>query len=118
MPVEMNKIQIRSAQPEDRGQILAISATIGDDYLGHVLNRWLAEESGEFSVALLGGRIVGYSKFSRLLPGQGWLQGARVDVNFQGQGIGRALTQHQIELAQTRGCATLRMVTDSDNIAS
>jgi len=116
--MEKNRILIRPAQPEDRGQMLAISAAIGDDYLDHVLDRWLAEERGEFSVALLGGRIVGYSKFSQLLPGQGWLQGARVDVNLQGQGIGRALTHHHMELARIQGCATLRMVTDSDNIAS
>lgn len=116
----LNFVQVRQACPADKEEMLAISAQIwdGDDYLPRVVDTWLAQEGGEFSVALLDGRIVGFSKLSELLLGHGWLQGARVDVNIQGRGIGRALTQHHIDLAKTRGFKSLRMVTDSDNTAS
>jgi RimJ/RimL family protein N-acetyltransferase len=112
--------EIRQAAPGDKEQILAISAQIwdGDDYLPRVVDQWLVEETGEFSVALLGDRVVGFSKLSEIVPGYGWLQGARVDVTIQGRGIGRALTQHHIELAGKLGIATLAMATDSDNTAS
>lgn len=112
-------VQVRRAAPGDREQMLALSAQIWeDDYLSHVVDKWIAEENGEFSVALLEGRIVGFSMLTELVPGYGWLQGARVDVSIQGRGIGRALTRHHIELARARGFAALGMVTDSDNLAS
>jgi len=78
----------------------------------------MVESGGEFSVALLDGQVVGFSKFTELAPGHGWLQGARVDVSIQNRGIGRALTQHHVALAKRIGLSTLRMVTDSDNTAS
>lgn len=116
----MQKVQVRKAQPEDKPQMLAIAAQIwdGDDYLPNVLDKWLADENGELSVALVDGRIVGVSKLTELIPGHGWLQGARVEPGIQGRGIGRALTLHHIGLAQKKGMSHLRMVTDSNNKAS
>lgn len=112
-------ILVRRALARDREQILALSAQVWeDDYLSHVVDKWTAEDGGEFSVALLHEKIVGFSKFSELAPGHGWLQGARVNPNLQGRGIGRALTRHHIDLARKRGFSALRMVTDSDNGAS
>lgn len=114
-----DEILVRRAMPEDRSQIVNLSSQIwDDDYLPKVVDEWLAEEAGEFSVALLNDEVVGFSKLSELGPGHGWLQGARVSPAFQGRGVGRALTRHHIDLARARGIHTLRMATDSDNTAS
>ena len=111
---------VRPAEAGDKEQILAISAQVwdGDDYLPRVVDRWLVEETGEFSVALMADKIVGFSKMTQLIPSYGWLQGARVDINKQSKGIGRALTQYHIELAGKLGFTRLGMATDSDNKAS
>lgn len=116
----MQDIYVRRAKPADREQMLAISAQIweGNDYLPQVLDQWMADANGELSVALLDEKIVGFSKITELVPGHGWLQGARVDPAIQGKGIGRALTKYHIELAEKSGMSHLRMVTDDDNTAA
>jgi GNAT superfamily N-acetyltransferase len=81
----MADLRVRPALPEDRERILAISAKIweGQDYIPHVLDRWLCE--GGLFVAELSGKVVGFAKNTELSPGEIWLEGLRVDPEHQGR---------------------------------
>ena len=111
---------IRPARPSDREAVLAISAQVwgGEDYVPEVVDRWLADPDGEFSVATLRGRVVGFSKLTRHGPGEWWLEGLRVDPRYRGRGVARRLHAHQLALVRRIGSGTLRYSTGDGNRAS
>lgn len=115
-----NKLTIRPAAPSDREQAFAISAQIwdGDDYIRDVWDAWLAEATGLFAMAMLRGRVTGFAKITRYGPGEWWLQGLRVDPEYRGRGIARALHDHLIAFAGQAGPGMLRYVTGGNNLGS
>jgi len=104
--------------PEDRERILAISAKIweGEDYIPHVLDRWLSE--GGLFVAELAGKVVGFAKNTELSPGEVWLEGLRVDPEHRGKGVAKALAQAQLEAALAQKPRSIRLATVEENLAS
>ncbi|MTI96317.1 MAG: GNAT family N-acetyltransferase [Firmicutes bacterium] len=112
--------RVRPARESDKPRILEISAQVweGRDYIPRVVDKWLHDSEGEFSVVLANDELVGYSKLSTLVPGHGWLEGARVDTAWRGRGVATALARHHIELARQAGFSSLRYATGSDNKAS
>jgi ribosomal protein S18 acetylase RimI-like enzyme len=111
---------LRRAVAEDRPAILAISATIWDgrDYLPRVLDKWLEDQQGYLTVALLDDQLVGISRLALPAVGHGWLEGARVHPDCQGQGVGKAMTRHLVEEARKLGLRSLRYTTSTDNWGS
>ncbi len=111
------QIQVRAAQAADGPAIEAISAQIweGRDYIPDVWEDWLADPDGQFSVAEMEGRVVGYGKLTRLADGEWWMEGLRVAPAHRGEGIAGRLHAHQIELARCTGRGTLRLGTHAEN---
>lgn len=85
--------------------MLELTKTIweGEDYVPQVWDDWLADPHGQLSVAEIGGRVVGLGKLTRLAPGEWWLEGLRVDPQWQGRGIGRALHEYHVGLWRKMG---------------
>jgi GNAT superfamily N-acetyltransferase len=106
---------IKRAQPEDKGDILEISAQVweGHDYLPLVLDLWLTE--GGLWVAELNGRVVGFAKTSSLSPGELWFEGLRVGPEYRNRGIARALAKAQLEDALTQAPRSIRFATAEVN---
>lgn len=92
----MENLTIRPALKGDKESVDSFSKRIwDDDYLGRQFDFWLRD--GNFFVAETEGKTVGCAKIS-ILPGKtGWLEGLRVDPDYQKMGIGRAFNGFMIE---------------------
>ena len=106
--------QFRPVTLADRAAMLDICATVwdGDDYLPRYFDRWVAAAGGQFTALELEGRVVALAKFSRLAPGEYWLEGIRVHADFRGQGLAAALHDyHMLLWKQTAEAGAIRLLT-------
>ncbi len=107
------EIVLRQARTEDKPRILEISAQIweGEDYIPGVIDRWLAAEDGEMVVALLGDEVIGFGRWTWLLPGYAWMEGLRVDPTRQNLGAGKAITRGVLDLVTRAGATRVGLAT-------
>lgn len=113
-------LNLRRAKREDKKQILDISRTIwdGDDYIPNIVDKWIKDEEGEFTVAQVDGIIKGFAKFTVLSPGEFWLEGIRVDRNSRGLGMGKEITKYFIQKAKQMNFKLLGLSTYVENYES
>ncbi|MFX1554601.1 MAG: GNAT family N-acetyltransferase [Promethearchaeota archaeon] len=117
------KVYFRELTPEDIPAVKDISKDIweGDDYIPYVIQEWLQEKScmnygtfkDEDKTELIGfGRVKLYNKDIA------WLEGGRIKVSYQGQGIGKLQLNYAIEYAKKVGVKVAQYDTSSKNFAS
>lgn len=113
-------INLRRATEKDKESILNISKTIweGDDYIPLVVDEWIADDKGEFTVAEIDGKVKGFAKFTVLRPGEYWLEGMRADRKSRGLGIGKEITKYYIDKAKEKGYKSLALSTYIENYES
>ncbi len=101
----------------DKPRVLEISAQIweGEDYVPAVIDYWLADQAGEFTVAEYNGEVMGFAKFTLLTPQDGWMEGIRVDPKARNLGIGKLLTLYFLDKAKALKLRSLRLSTHVDN---
>lgn len=108
---------------EDIPAIKDISKDIweGDDYIPFVIEQWLQEKDcmnygtfkDENKTELIGfGRVKLYNKEIA------WLEGGRIKISYQGQGIGKLQLNYAIEYAKNIGAKVAQYDTGSKNFAS
>jgi GNAT superfamily N-acetyltransferase len=116
---ELNLV-IRPARPGDRDRVLAFTANTweGGDYIDDVFEEWLRDAAGRFTVAELDNQPVAIGKLTDQGEGELWLEGLRVDPAYRKRGIGEALHQHLLRLAQAYGGRALRYATGHGNVVS
>ena len=85
----------------------------GHDYIHYVWDEWLADPEGLLAVAEYGGRCVGMAKISLSAPGQWWLQGLRVDPQYQGMKIGSYIHEYIDAWWLEHGDGVVRLMTSS-----
>lgn len=105
----------RPALPKDTADVLALTWEIweGHDYVPYVWEEWLDDPDGLLAVAEYSGVVVGLGKLSRLAEGQWWLEGLRVNPDYQGRGIASRLHDYQVAQWQKFGGGALRLATAS-----
>jgi GNAT superfamily N-acetyltransferase len=113
---------IRRYRPEDREMVLRLHE-IGLRETGTFVEGWDLDEdlldiedtylndSGEFLVGVLGGRIVAIGALRRIAPGRAEIKRMRVDPAFQRRGFGQAILDALEERAPELGYATLHLDT-------
>jgi len=104
----------------DRPAMLEICAGVweGEDYLPNVFDEWVAELGGQFTAAEMDGKVVALARLTKFAPGEYWLEGIRVHADYRGQGLAAALHDYHLDLwRQWDEPGTLRLVTDSENLA-
>ncbi len=117
------KVYFRELMREDIPAIKDISKDIweGDDYIPYVIEEWLQEKNcmnygtflDENKTELIGfGRVKLYSNDIA------WLEGGRIKVSYQGQGIGKLQLNYAIEYAKKIGAKVTQYDTGSKNFAS
>jgi ribosomal protein S18 acetylase RimI-like enzyme len=113
--LDLMGIAVRKARPEDKADILEISAQIweGHDYVPQVLDGWL--EEGGLWAAELQGKVVGLANTSALSPGELWFEGLRVHPQYRGRGIAKQLARAQLEDALNGRPGSIRMATAEFN---
>lgn len=111
---------LRRATAADKPRILEISAQIweGEDYVPGVIDRWLADETGEVVAALQNDVILGFARHSWLLPGFAWFEGIRTDPACQNRGVGQAIARYQLDWAARGGARRIGLSTHVSNPAS
>lgn len=113
-------VSVRKAEWSDREAILAISAQIwgGSDYIPSVLDKWMKSDTGVLWVAESEGVVAGFSKMTFLSNNRCWMEGIRVDPAHRGKGIGKVLTQFQLEEAKRRGFTSCGLSSYVENYES
>ncbi|MFX0035093.1 MAG: GNAT family N-acetyltransferase [Candidatus Hermodarchaeota archaeon] len=117
------EVFFRELTLEDIPAIKDISKDIweGDDYIPYIIQEWLQEKNcmnyGTFKdkakTELIGfGRVKFYDKEIA------WLEGGRIKVTFQGQGIGKLQLKYAIDYARKIGAKVAQYDTSSENLAS
>jgi GNAT superfamily N-acetyltransferase len=111
---------IRRAVPDDKEAILGFCANTFDwgDYVEEVIDDWIADRSGRLLVASEGGTAVAMAHLAARGPGEGWLEGMRVNPSLRRTGLGASLTSAAIDEALTMGLHVLRMAINQTNIPS
>ena len=117
------KVYFRELTPEDVPAVKDISKDIweGDDYVPYVIQEWLQEKNcmnygtflDENKTELIGfGRVKLYNKEIA------WLEGRRIKVSYQGQGLGKLQLNYAIEYSKKVGAKIAQYDTSSKNLAS
>lgn len=109
---------IRPALPRDKADVAEFTKSIwdGHDYVGHIFPEWLEDPHGILLAAEYAGRCIGCAKVSFIAAGEWWLEGFRVDPNFQDQKIGSQLDAAANEWWDEHGEGALRLLTSSKRV--
>jgi GNAT superfamily N-acetyltransferase len=117
------KLYFRDLTNEDIPAILDISKDIweGDDYIPDVIERWLNEKDNLAYGAFLEEEmkeLIGLGRVKMFPNGVAWLEGGRVKITHQKQGIGRDLMKYAIDYAIQAGAKIAQYDTSSRNFGS
>ena len=113
----LSQVLCRPTQERDLEEIKEFCKTIwdGHDYVPEVIDDWLHDPQGIFAVAEYAGHAIACSKITRLAEGQWWLEGFRVDPNYQGLKVGSLIHHYVDQWWLERGDGLLRLMTSSKN---
>ena len=117
------KLFFRDLTEKDIPAILDISKDIweGDDYIPDVIKRWLNEDDKLVYGAYLEKEmkeLIGFGRVKMFSNGVAWLEGGRVKITHQKQGIGRDLMKYAIDYAIQAGANVAQYDTSSRNFGS
>jgi len=117
------KLYFRDLTKKDIPAILDISKDIweGDDYIPDVIERWLNDKGnlayGAFREEEMK-ELIGLGRVKMFPNGVAWLEGGRVKISHQKQGIGRDLMEYAIDYAIQAGAKVAQYDTSSRNFGS
>jgi GNAT superfamily N-acetyltransferase len=111
-------LEIRPAGPEDQASVVEFCSRIweGHDYIPKIWEEWLSDQEGVLLVALWEGKPVSVVRASFYTPGEAWLEGMRVDPDYQGRGIATAVFTELMEAVKKRGARVARLLTSWRNV--
>ena len=113
-------LTIRPVEEKDRAAVIAVEGKSMPHwrYVEQVFDQFMSHPNGEFSLAEFDGQVVACAKFTVMPEGSAWVETLRVDSDFQGRGIGKALYKRFFEIAKEQNVDTLRMYTGMKNKVS
>jgi GNAT superfamily N-acetyltransferase len=111
------QVLCRPAIQRDLDEIKEFCKTIweGHDYVPDVIDDWFHDPQGIFAVAEYEGHAIACSKVTLLADGQWWLEGFRVDPNYQGLKVGSLIHHYVDQWWLDHGDGMLRLMTSSKN---
>src|SRR5512146_635039 len=112
------QVVCRPALPSDRGDVLEFTRHIweGHDYIQYVWDDWLADPRGLLAVAQYGHDAVALGKASYVAESQWWLEGLRVDPNYQGLKISSRMFEYLDNWWQHHAGGAIRLMTSSERV--
>jgi GNAT superfamily N-acetyltransferase len=113
------RVVCRPALQRDLEDIREFCRTIwnGHDYVPDVMENWIRDSEGIFAVAEYESHAIACSKVTLLVSGQWWLEGFRVDPEYQGLKVGSLMHGYVDEWWCSHGNGVLRLMTNSKNKA-
>jgi len=114
-----HQVLCRPAAKNDKTDVIEFCKGIweGGDYVPEVWEQWFHDSNGLLAVADYNGHAIACSKISLLADSQWWLEGFRVDPQFQGMKVGSYLHHFVVDWWVKNGDGTLRLMTDAGNFA-
>jgi RimJ/RimL family protein N-acetyltransferase len=117
------KVYFRELTTEDIPAIKDISKDIweGDDYIPNVIDEWLQDKDCMNYGTFLDKEkteLIGFGRVKLFDKDIAWLEGGRIKVSYQGQGIGKLQLGYAIDYAAKMGLKVAQYDTASDNHAS
>jgi len=117
------KLYFRDLTKKDIPAILDISKDIweGDDYIPDVIERWLNDKDNLAYGGFLEEEmkeLIGLGRVKMFPNGVAWLEGGRVKITHQKQGIGRDLMKYAIDYSIQVGAKIAQYDTSSRNFGS
>ncbi|MTI95361.1 MAG: GNAT family N-acetyltransferase [Firmicutes bacterium] len=106
-------IEITRAGDNDRQIVEEIGKHYDPSFINHVYNTW--EERGGLYIARREGRTVGFCGLVFPAPTEAQILGIRLLPDFQREDVGRQFVIGLIQVAQEKGCNTVRMLTSTEN---
>lgn len=108
---------IRQAIEADRPTIEYIASKTwdGDDYLADIFDKWMNEAEGAFNVMTYQDAVVSTSKLTKMGEGEWWMEGLRVNPDYQGRGLARIMHHYIVNQARQQGEGIVRFATSSEN---
>jgi len=116
-------LEIWEATPGSESRVEAAEHLFDDPVDLDATRRFLADDANVLLLAYENGEAAGFVSGTVLAhPDKAapemFLNELAVDEAFQGRGIGRALVAELWQIAQSRGCRGMWVLTDDDNIAA
>jgi len=126
-------IAVRLARPADKAAVLAFATSTWDgwDYIPQVWDAWLAAPDGVLLVAcaqravrganggsIPAGQPVALARLTLLAPGEGWLEGIRVDPAVRGREVATNLQVAELAWAAAHDMRVVRYATGQENEGS
>jgi len=117
-PNQSIEVTCRPANKNDRSSMEEITRFIwdGEDYVPHVWEDWLDDPVGLLAVAEHDKRVLGFGKLTQLTERDWWMEGLRVNPDFQSRGIASQLHDYLLEFWEKHGQGTIRLATSSERI--
>ena len=109
-------IYFRALTTSDIPSVKQITKEIweGDDYVPKVIAQWLQEDDGSMNFgvfrdhSLKSESLVGLGRIKWLTPQKVWIEGGRIDPQYQKQGIGLQMTQYAVNYGRTHGATIIQ----------
>jgi GNAT superfamily N-acetyltransferase len=111
--LRVDEILCRPAQPADTKTVQSFLPGIwnGEDYVPQVWDAWLRSREGSLVVAEYAGQTAGLGRLRDLGWGEWWMEGLRVDPQFQGLGIASRLHEYLLERWYESSGSVVRLAT-------
>ena len=116
-------VSVRPARESDKAGMLEVTKNIwdGDDYVPYVWDEWLADTEGVLCVAIgesgeHAGHMIGLGKLTHLGGGNWWMEGMRVQPEYQGRGISSQLHEYILNYWLEHGDGVVRLTTSSKRL--
>ena len=112
------QVTCRPALESDHPDIVEFCKGIwdGGDYVPEVWHHWFNDPNGILATAEHNGHAIGCAKLTLLAEGQWWLEGFRVDPQYQGLKVGSVLHNYMTDWWQEHCNGTVRLMTSAKNI--
>jgi GNAT superfamily N-acetyltransferase len=114
-PEDLFAILCRPVLPIDTPEVIKFTKEIweGDDYIPHVWEQWLHDYHGFLAVAEYAGQVAGIGRLKALSSHEWWLEGLRVNPQFQGGGIASHLHAYILSYWERNASGVIRLGTAS-----
>ena len=115
--LHLQQITCRPILERDLADIREFCKTIwdGHDYVPDVMDDWFHDRRGLFAVAEYAGHAIACAKLTLLAEDQWWLEGFRVDPDYQGRKVGSLIHHYVDRWWLEHGQGVLRLMTSAKN---
>lgn len=114
------EVKVRPARPSDKEPLMSFIRNVwgGHDYIPHVWDEWIRDDSARMFVLEADGRPVAMNRVRFLEDGTAWFEGVRVHPDFRGRGLATILGENSMRLATGKGISLFRLTSNSRNRSS